>query len=121
MRASGIKGVAVFHAVMDGLVTSDEGDQMLVALQAAGIPTDYYVSVFQVPGAKSSTLDGDVLGPLMPSYSSPFAGHVDGIVMDTAISRLAMLYGDGVAPRGLSVTLSDGRLGTVPLANVPGP
>lgn len=120
MGSSGIRGVVVFHAVMDGLVTSDEGAQMVAALQAARIPTDFYTALFQEPGASSATIDGDLLSLAVPGYSSPFAGHVDGIMMASALARLSALYGDGQVPQGLSVTLSDGRLGTVPLLSVPG-
>ncbi len=120
MKSSGILGAVVVHAVMDGLVTSDEGDQMLAALQAAGIPTDFYTAVFQEPGVTSPTLDGDLLGLVDPGYTSPFAGHVNGIVMDTALSALEALYQKDAAPSGLSVTVSDGELGTIPLLSVPG-
>jgi hypothetical protein len=119
MRASGIKGAVVLHAVMDGLVTSDEGDQALTALVAAQVPTDFYTAVLQTPGQTSTTLDGDLLGQADKSYVSPFAGHVGGIVVATALQRLEALF-SGVAPTGLSVTLSDGQLGTVPIASLPG-
>jgi hypothetical protein len=121
MRTSGISGVEVFHAVMDGLVTSDEGVQMVAALQAAGIPVDFFTAVFQEPGASSTTIDGDLLGAVVPGYHSPFAGHVDGIMIDTAMARLQALYASHLVPRGLSVTLADGRLGTIPLAASPVP
>ena len=119
MKRAGIKGAVVLHAVMDGLVTSDEGDQMLAALTAAQVPTDFYTAVLQAPGATSSTLDGDVIGQVDKSYVSPFAGHVGGIILTTALDRLHQLYG-GTVPSGLSVTLSDGQLGTVPIASLPG-
>jgi hypothetical protein len=120
MKSGGIKGAVVLHAVMDGLVTSDEGDQMLAALAAAQIPTDFYTAVLQTPGASSSTLDGDLAGQVDKSYVSPFAGHVNGIIVTTALQRLHQLYADGTAPTGLSVTLSDGQLGSVPIASIPG-
>jgi hypothetical protein len=44
---------------------------------------------------------------------------VGGIVVATALQRLEALF-SGVAPTGLSVTLSDGQLGTVPIASLPG-
>lgn len=119
MKSSGIKGAVVLHAVMDGLVTSDEGDQMLAALVAAQVPTDFFTAVFQTPGQSSSTLDGDVLGQADKSYVSPFAGHVNGIIVDSAFTRLQTLFA-GSAPAGLSVTLTDGQLGTVPLISLPG-
>jgi hypothetical protein len=115
MRASGLKGVVISHGVMDGEVTSDESDQMLAALALAGIPTDFYTSVFKAPESPPGlTLDGDVLG-LIPGYESPFAGHVNELVLDAALGRLDALYQEGTTPSGLSVTLDDGELGEYPL------
>jgi hypothetical protein len=115
MKASGLKGVVVAHGVLDGEVTSDQSDQMVVALALAGVPTDYYTSVFKAPGTPPGlTLDGDILG-LIPGYESPFAGHVNAIVLGTALGRLDALYQAGTAPSGLKVTLVDGTLGTFPL------
>jgi hypothetical protein len=115
MKSSGLKGVVVSHGVLDGEVTSDQSDQMVVALALAGVPTDYYTSVFKAPETPPGlTLDGDVLG-LVPGYVSPFAGHVNAIVIGTALGRLDALYQAGTAPSGLKVTLADGTLGTFPL------
>lgn len=115
MKSSGLKGVVVAHGVLDGEVTSDQSDQMVAALAAAGIPTDYSTSVFKAPETPPGlTLDGDVLG-LIPGYVSPFAGHVNAIVLDAALARLDALYQEGVAPSGLKLTLVDGTVGTIPL------
>jgi hypothetical protein len=115
MKSSGLKGVVVAHGVLDGEVTSDQSDQMVAALALAGIPTDYYTSVFKAPETPSGlTLDGDILG-LIPGYESPFAGHVNAIVLETALGRLDALYQSGTAPSGLHVTVADGSLGTFPL------
>jgi hypothetical protein len=115
MKASGLKGVVVAHGVLDGEVTSDQSDQMVAALALAGVPTDYYTSVFKAPETPPGlTLDGDILG-LIPGYESPFAGHVNAIVLETALGRLDALYNEGAAPSGLKVTLADGSLGTFPL------
>jgi hypothetical protein len=115
MKSSSLKGVVVSHGVLDGEVTSDQSDQMVVALALAGVPTDYYTSVFKAPETPPGlTLDGDVLG-LIPGYVSPFAGHVNAIVLGTALGRLDALYQAGTAPSGLKVTLADGTLGTFPL------
>jgi hypothetical protein len=119
MKSAGIKGAVVLHAIMDGLVTSDEGDQMLAALTGAHVPTDFYTAVLQAPGAKSSTLDGDLIGQADKSYVSPFAGHVEGIILTTALDRLHALF-TGSTPSGLSVTLADGQLGSVPVLSLPG-
>jgi hypothetical protein len=115
MKSSGLKGVIVSHGVLDGEVTSDQSDQMVLALALAGVPTDYYTSIFKAPETPPGlTLDGDVLG-LIPGYVSPFAGHVSAIVLETALGRLDALYQSGTAPSGLKVTLADGSLGTFPL------
>jgi hypothetical protein len=115
MKASGLKGVVVAHGVLDGEVTSDQSDQMVAALAVAGVPTDYFTSVFKAPETPPGlTLDGDILG-LIPGYESPFAGHVNAIVLETALGRLDALYQAGTTPSGLSVTLVDGTLGTFPL------
>jgi prolyl oligopeptidase family protein len=115
MKASGLKGVVVSHGVLDGEVTSDQSDQMVAALALAGIPTDYTTSIFKAPESPPGlTLDGDVLG-LIPGYVSPFAGHVNEIVIGAALDRLDALYVKGTAPSGLKLTLEDGSLGTFPL------
>jgi hypothetical protein len=115
MKSSGLKGVVVSHGVLDGEVTSDQSDQMVAALALTGVPTDYYTSVFKAPETPPGlTLDGDILG-LIPGYVSPFAGHVNAIVIGTALARLDALYQAGTAPSGLKVTLADGTLGTFPL------
>jgi hypothetical protein len=115
MKSSGLKGVVVAHGVLDGEVTSDQSDQMVTALALAGIPTDYYTSVFKAPETPPGlTLDGDILG-LIPGYVSPFAGHVNEIVLNSALGRLDALYLEGATPSGLKLTLKDGTLGTFPL------
>jgi hypothetical protein len=115
MKSSGLKGVVVAHGVLDGEVTSDQSDQMVAALALAGIPTDYSTSIFKAPETPPGlTLDGDVLG-LIPGYVSPFAGHVNAIVLDSALARLDALYQQGITPSGLKLTLVDGTLGTIPL------
>lgn len=115
MKSSGLKGVVVSHGVLDGEVTSDQSDQMVATLAVAGIPTDYVTSIFKAPESPSGlTLDGDILG-LIPGYESPFAGHVNEIVIGAALDRLDALYREGTVPSGLKLTLEDGSLGTFPL------
>jgi hypothetical protein len=115
MKSSGLKGVVIAHGVLDGEVTSDQSDQMVATLALAGIPTDYYTSIFKAPETPPGlTLDGDILG-LIPGYVSPFAGHVNAIVLNSALGRLDALYLEGATPSGLKLTLKDGTLGTFPL------
>jgi hypothetical protein len=120
MKSSGLKGVVISHGVLDGEVTSDMSVQMAAALAVTSIPTDVYASVFKIPGTDPGrTLDGDVLG-LIPGYVSPFAGHVSQVVLQAATDRMHAIYTGVPGPSGLSVTLADGELGTVPLASIPG-
>jgi hypothetical protein len=60
----------------------------------------------------TGAFDGTKLSALYRGYCSPFAGNVDRIIMDSALARLAALYRGGQVSQGLSVTLSDGKLGT---------
>ncbi|MEA2198949.1 MAG: hypothetical protein QOJ25_3000 [Solirubrobacteraceae bacterium] len=134
MRASGLKGVEIFHGIDDGEVTADQSAQMATALGVTGIPTDVYTSLFNTPGGSNGlTLDGDTLGAvldvlnqdalmgMLPAYVSPFSGHVSAVVLSTALAHLNALYTTGQAPTGLSVTLADGDLGTYPLLSVANP
>jgi hypothetical protein len=115
MKSSGLKGVVISHGLLDGEVTSDMSLQMAAVLALEHIHTDIFTSVFKSPGTTPGlTLDGDVLG-LIPGYTSPFAGHVSAVVLNTALARLTALYTQGAVPKGLSLTLSDGELGTFPL------
>lgn len=115
MKSSGLKGVVVSHGILDGEVTSDQSDQMVAALALAGIPTDYSTSIFKAPESPPGlALDGDILG-LIPGYESPFAGHVNEVVIGAALDRLDALYQEGKVPSGLKLTLEDGSLGTFPL------
>jgi hypothetical protein len=119
MKSSGLKGVVISHGVLDGEVTSDNSDLMYAALIAAGIPVDYYTTLFRAPATPPGlTLDGDVLG-LIPGYVSPFAGHVNAVVGGSATTQLSALYNQGVAPSGIQLTLNDGQLGSYPLLSLP--
>jgi hypothetical protein len=119
MKAAGLRGVFISHGVLDGMVTSDMSDQMAVALTASGIPVDFSTSVFKAPGTSSGlTIDG-YLGALSPGYSSPFAGHVADVVLQSALDKLHALYHRAVAPDGTSLALADGLLGPHPVLTVP--
>ncbi|MDX6615811.1 MAG: hypothetical protein QOD60_902 [Solirubrobacterales bacterium] len=115
MKSSGLKGVVIAHGVLDGEVTSDQSAQMLAMLLLNGIPTDISAVVTKPPGTPSGlTLDGDVLG-LIPGYESPFAGHVNQLVQNTALAKLDALYQQGQAPTGNHATIVDGNAGSFPL------
>jgi hypothetical protein len=132
MKTSGLQGVEIFHGADDGEVTADQSVQMAAALAVSGIPTDVYTSVFNLPGGSNGdTLDGDTLGGALaavntlalmgalPAYVSPFSGHVSAIVMSSALSHLNALYTSNKVPTGVSVSVQDATLGTIPLINVP--
>jgi hypothetical protein len=112
MKLSGLRGAVIFHGVLDGLVTSDQSAQMAAALATAAIPTDVYVSIFKRPGtASGATLDSDLLGWL-PGYQSPFAGHVNAVLIEAALGRLWSMYHGGGGPLAVSVGPADGLIGT---------
>lgn len=104
IKASGIKGVVITHGVLDGTVISNQSVEMAAALTAVGIPTDVTVAVTHPAGQDSgTTLDSFLLGALVPSYASPFAGHVADVVQDAALDRLHALIADGQAPSHLDL------------------
>ncbi len=119
MKASGLKGVVVSHGVVDGEVTSDMSDQMVAALAAAGIPVQFNTSLFKTPGTSAGLTVYGYLSAIVPSYASPFAGHVSDVVLDSSLHQLQELYGSGFTPGGTSVTLADGLLGTRALVTLP--
>jgi hypothetical protein len=45
---------------------------------------------------------------------------VSAVVLQSATDRLHAIYSGAPGPSGLSVTLHDGMLGTVPLVSIPG-
>jgi hypothetical protein len=119
MKASGLRGVVIALGVVDGEVTTDMSDQMAAALAAVGIPVNLYTSIFKSPGtAAGLTIDG-YLSALDLSYTSPFAGHVSDVVLDSALSEMHALYFGAPPPDGTSVTLSDGQLGVHPIVILP--
>jgi hypothetical protein len=116
MKASHILGVVVVHGQIDGLVPSNQSDEMVAALQKVGIPTDYFsIGTRPANSEPGTTIDGTVIGALPPPglpYTSPFAGHASEvsdthIVLNTAFDRLDALYNNGAVPQGLRVTITD--------------
>jgi acetyl esterase/lipase len=116
MRASHILGVVVVHGQIDGLVPSDQSDEMVSALQRAGIPVDYFsIGTRPANSEPGTTIDGTVIGALPPPgfpYTSPFAGHASEasdthIVLNAGFDRLDALLNNGTVPSGLSVTVTD--------------
>jgi acetyl esterase/lipase len=115
MKASHVLGVVVVHGQIDGLVPSNQSDEMVAALQKVGIPTDYFsIGTRPTSSEPGTTIDGTVIGALPPPglpYTSPFAGHASEasdthIVLNTAFDRLDALYNNGAVPQGLRVTVA---------------
>ncbi len=114
IKASGVRGVVVVHAVDDGLVPYNQSREVVARLRAVGVPADLFTVVTR--GDKSeagTTADGYVTGNI-PGFSSPFAGHASEastthIVNVTAFARLAALFSDGVKP-GCREWVVDGTL-----------
>jgi acetyl esterase/lipase len=74
--ASGIKGVAIAHGIVDGLVTHDESRQLQALLRAQGMPVDMYAVLTHSDGSEpGTTIDGYLPVP----HDSPFAGHASEV------------------------------------------
>lgn len=74
IKASGLKGVLMVHAVDDGLVPYNQTREMAVALRAAAVPADVFTVTTRTDTEPGTTLDGYVTGNI-PGFTSPFAGH----------------------------------------------
>lgn len=101
IAASGVKGVVVVHGVDDGLVPYNQAREMVVALRAAGVPTDVFTVVSRGGGETGTTMTGHVAGPLfgalgLEPYESPLPGHgwegsTTHAVIKTGLDRLGAL------------------------------
>ncbi len=114
VRTSGIGGVVMVHALDDGLVPTDQTQQMALALTQAGVPVDVTVVGTRVPGSDSNdtTLDGYLPIP----HSLPFAGHgFEGshtqTVISTGLAKLDAILHGGARPQGFQEHFLDGTLG----------
>jgi acetyl esterase/lipase len=108
--ASGIKGVAIAHGIVDGLVTHDESRQLQALLRAQGMPVDMWAAFTHSEKSESgTTIDG-----YAPGHDSPFAGHASETsethdVGQAGFAALKGLY-TGVTPT-CRETLYDGMSG----------
>jgi hypothetical protein len=116
IRASGISGVVMVHALDDGLVPTDQTQQMAAALTQAGVPADVTLVGRRAPGSDSNdtTLDGYI--PV--AHTLPFAGHgFEGshtqTVITTGLARLDSILHGGAWPQGFHEHLLDGSLGQI--------
>jgi pimeloyl-ACP methyl ester carboxylesterase len=103
-----LRGAVMVNAVDDGLVPTDQSQQMTAALLAAGVPAHQFV-VLGNGGAEDGTTAtaiaaGPALGAAGQQYESPFAGHGwEGsdthLVIKTGFEQLfALMAGATVEP-----------------------
>lgn len=95
IKAAGVRGVVMVHAVDDGLVGYNQTPEMYTLLRAQGIPVDFWTALTH-SGEAGTTLDGYVTGSI-PMFDSPFAGHASEaseihIVGMAGFERLAALF-----------------------------
>ena len=120
IRASGLKGVVLAQGADDGLVPYNQTREMTARLRQVGIPTDTFTVATRGTGESGTTLTGDVIGGLDPSYASPLAGHgsessFTQLVIGTGYARLDALLNQGQAPACYREFVVDGDTGaTVP-------
>ena len=102
IKASGVKGVVVVHAVDDGLVGYNQSPEFVTLLRRAGVPTDFWTALTRGEAESGTTLTGYATGGV-PVWSSPLAGHASEtsethIVGSAGFERLAALF-KGVTPK----------------------
>lgn len=108
IAASGVKGVAVIHAVEDGLVPYNQAREIAAQLVSEQIPTELYTVIGKGEGESGTTLTG-----YSGNNSSPFAGHASEksnthLVMVTAFDRLWALVDEGTGFENYSEHPVDG-------------
>lgn len=113
IAASGVRGVVLIHAAEDGLVPYDQSREMATALDAEGVPLDFYTVLSKGDGESGTTLIGN-----SGCECDPFAGHAGEestthIVMKTTFARLWALM-KGRAPGPHREFVVDGAAGTFP-------
>jgi acetyl esterase/lipase len=119
IAASGVKGVVIVQGVDDGLVPYDQSQEMHAALQAVGIPTQYFTVTLKTDESeRETTATGTVLSNVDPTYRSPVAGHASEmstthIVSVTGFQRLAAIF-EGAPPTCPSAHVVDGQAGIFP-------
>jgi hypothetical protein len=116
IAASGIRGVMMVHAADDGLVGTDQTQEMAAGLTQVGVPADVYA--VGTTGPKSEP--GTTLDSYLPvAHPEPFAGHgYEGsstqIVIQTGLQHLdAILQGRAPRPGGFHEHVVDGTVGQV--------
>lgn len=124
IKASGIAGVVMVHALDDGQVPYNQSAEMYARLLQVGIPTHFFTVATRGDTPSGTTLEDTTgLAELIPDYPHLLVGHggeneLDHLVTKTSFDRLAALYNRGVAPTCHRKFLVDGTLGTtVPSPN----
>lgn len=108
IAASGVKGIAIIHAMEDGLVPYNQAREIAAHLMSGSIPTEFYTI-----GTKGDGEGGTTITSYTPFQDSPFAGHASEtsdthVVMIQAFERLWTLVDEGVGFSGYSEHHSDG-------------
>ncbi|MDQ1443583.1 MAG: hypothetical protein QOI20_47 [Acidimicrobiaceae bacterium] len=119
MKAAGLKGVVLVQGVDDGLVPYNQSQEMFDALNAVGIPTQYFTVTLKSDQSEAeTTLSGTVGKKVDPSYRSPLAGHTSEmstthIVSLTGFDRLDAIFA-GHPPACTRLAVVDGQVGSTP-------
>jgi acetyl esterase/lipase len=108
IAASGVQGIAVIHALEDGLVPYNQAREMVAEL----VPTQIPLEVYTV-GGKGDGESGTTLSGYTPFKDSPFAGHASEksethIIMITAFDRMWKLVDDGTGFSSYTENFIDG-------------
>jgi hypothetical protein len=114
IAAAGVKGVTLVHATNDGLVGTDESQEMRTALEAVGVPTQLY----QVIGRGGCEDDTALTG--YAGQRTGLAGHASETsttqpVMRTAFDRLQAIFAHPSDPPTSTSTEVVGATDVTPL------
>lgn len=114
---TGLKGVALIHAVDDGLVPYGQSQEMFFALNAVEVPAQLHTVLLNGGAESGTTATGIPLGPIFEgagqTYESPFAGHGwEGsdthLVMVTGFEQLFALMDGGTVTAGAQTVVVGG-------------
>jgi hypothetical protein len=122
IAASGVKAVAMVHAVEDGEVPNDQTRQLSTELRALGLTTDVYNVLRRNAGETGSetTITSDAGSAI--AAQDPFAGHTwegtsDTAVMGTSLTLLWDLLNGTYAPATQEHVVDNQSVGISPPPN----
>jgi hypothetical protein len=122
ISGSGVKGIAMVHAVEDGEVPNDQTRQLSTELRALGVTTDVYNVLRRNAGETGSetTITSDAGSAV--AAQDPFAGHTwegtsDTAVMGTSLMLLWDLLGGTYAPATQEHVVDNQSVGITPPPN----